>query len=291
MPERCTCRRSRSSPRRSCCRCRSSAGGSRWHRRSPSTARPASDAMAQIVRAGTRALRAGLLDRPLPGRHADSASAQRVRYKTGGARLAHRRCTCRSCRSRTTPVSCGRRACWASGRARSRCRSASRSRPRHRLTAAELMLAVETWIEGEVRGSASRGDDRARLALERSTRPSATRDERAADGRCARIVLVRRSDRIPADPRAAPIDRHGSASRRTHRARAALGDDARHRAGADASAPRWIVRSLDEWRMRRRDVMPREWKSGAPIVYRGGELALAYSTRRSARRSRPTCST
>jgi predicted metal-dependent hydrolase len=37
----------------------------------------------------------------------------------------------------------------------------------------------------------------------------------------------------------------------------------------------WIVRALDEWRSRRRDVMPREWKSGAPIVYRGEQLALA----------------
>jgi len=36
----------------------------------------------------------------------------------------------------------------------------------------------------------------------------------------------------------------------------------------------WIVKSLAEWRARRRDVMPREWKSGAPIVYRGVELAL-----------------
>jgi predicted metal-dependent hydrolase len=38
---------------------------------------------------------------------------------------------------------------------------------------------------------------------------------------------------------------------------------------------KWIVRSLDEWRRRRRDVMPREWKSGAPIVFRGVELSLA----------------
>lgn len=37
----------------------------------------------------------------------------------------------------------------------------------------------------------------------------------------------------------------------------------------------WINRSLDEWRMRRRDVMPREWKAGEPIVFRGEELALA----------------
>jgi hypothetical protein len=42
-----------------------------------------------------------------------------------------------------------------------------------------------------------------------------------------------------------------------------------------AERAKWIVRSLDEWRMRRRDVMPREWKSGAPIVFRGVELSLA----------------
>ena len=36
----------------------------------------------------------------------------------------------------------------------------------------------------------------------------------------------------------------------------------------------WIVKSLAEWRARRREVMPREWKAGAPIVYRGRELAL-----------------
>ncbi len=37
----------------------------------------------------------------------------------------------------------------------------------------------------------------------------------------------------------------------------------------------WIVRSLAEWRARRRDVLPREWTSGAPILYLGRELALA----------------
>ena len=36
----------------------------------------------------------------------------------------------------------------------------------------------------------------------------------------------------------------------------------------------WIVKALAEWRGRRRDVMPRAWKSGAPILYRGRELAL-----------------
>ena len=36
----------------------------------------------------------------------------------------------------------------------------------------------------------------------------------------------------------------------------------------------WILRSLDEWRARRRHVMPREWKTGAAILYRGRELAL-----------------
>ena len=37
----------------------------------------------------------------------------------------------------------------------------------------------------------------------------------------------------------------------------------------------WILRSLDEWQARRRDVLPREWKAGATILYRGRELALA----------------
>jgi len=37
----------------------------------------------------------------------------------------------------------------------------------------------------------------------------------------------------------------------------------------------WILRSLAEWRARRRDVMPREWKTGAPIAFRGASLSLA----------------
>ena len=37
----------------------------------------------------------------------------------------------------------------------------------------------------------------------------------------------------------------------------------------------WILRSLDEWRARRRDVMPREWKTGSAILYQGRELTLA----------------
>lgn len=36
----------------------------------------------------------------------------------------------------------------------------------------------------------------------------------------------------------------------------------------------WVVKTMDEWRGRRRDVMPREWKTGASILYRGRELAL-----------------
>ena len=37
----------------------------------------------------------------------------------------------------------------------------------------------------------------------------------------------------------------------------------------------WIVRTLEAWRGRRRDVLPREWKTGARILYRGDELSLA----------------
>ena len=43
----------------------------------------------------------------------------------------------------------------------------------------------------------------------------------------------------------------------------------------------WILRSLEEWRGRRRDVMPREWRTGAPIAFRGEALTLAvYPARR-----------
>jgi predicted metal-dependent hydrolase len=37
----------------------------------------------------------------------------------------------------------------------------------------------------------------------------------------------------------------------------------------------WIRRQLAEWRARRRDVLPREWKTGAPLLYQGRELVLA----------------
>jgi hypothetical protein len=37
----------------------------------------------------------------------------------------------------------------------------------------------------------------------------------------------------------------------------------------------WVIRSLAEWRARRRDVLPRAWKTGASILYLGCELTLA----------------
>lgn len=37
----------------------------------------------------------------------------------------------------------------------------------------------------------------------------------------------------------------------------------------------WILRALDEWRGRQRNVLPRQWKTGEPILYLGRELALA----------------
>jgi len=45
----------------------------------------------------------------------------------------------------------------------------------------------------------------------------------------------------------------------------------------------WILRSLAEWRGRRRDVMPRVWRTGAPIAFRGEALTLAvYPARKPA---------
>jgi hypothetical protein len=42
----------------------------------------------------------------------------------------------------------------------------------------------------------------------------------------------------------------------------------------------WIVRSLAEWRARRRDVLPRTWTTGEPILYLGRELTLAIHAAR-----------
>jgi len=38
---------------------------------------------------------------------------------------------------------------------------------------------------------------------------------------------------------------------------------------------RWIAKSLDAWRGRRRESLPREWRSGATILHRGVDLTLA----------------
>jgi hypothetical protein len=42
-----------------------------------------------------------------------------------------------------------------------------------------------------------------------------------------------------------------------------------------AERARWIVRTLHAWRGRRREVLPREWRTGGRLAYRGRELALA----------------
>jgi predicted metal-dependent hydrolase len=44
--------------------------------------------------------------------------------------------------------------------------------------------------------------------------------------------------------------------------------------GALTERAAWILRTLAAWRGRRRDVLPREWKSGSPILVRGAALAL-----------------
>jgi predicted metal-dependent hydrolase len=45
----------------------------------------------------------------------------------------------------------------------------------------------------------------------------------------------------------------------------------------------WILRTLADWRARRRDVLPKVWANGAPILYQGSELALAvFPARRKA---------
>jgi predicted metal-dependent hydrolase len=116
----------------------------------------------------------------------------------------------------------------------------------------------------------ARKSDSARL---RPDEVSEARDARTREGQARRIVL-----------------RGRSVEYRLFRARRrSIGMEV-HLEGLTVRAPRWvtmrdieaalteraawIVRALDEWRARRRHVMPREWKSGAPILYRGRELAL-----------------
>lgn len=45
----------------------------------------------------------------------------------------------------------------------------------------------------------------------------------------------------------------------------------------------WILRTIEAWRNRRREVLPRVWKTGAPILFGGRELALAVFPSRKAR--------
>jgi len=46
---------------------------------------------------------------------------------------------------------------------------------------------------------------------------------------------------------------------------------------------RWIVESLATWRDGRRDVLPTEWRAGAPLLYQGRPLTLAlFPARREA---------
>jgi predicted metal-dependent hydrolase len=42
-----------------------------------------------------------------------------------------------------------------------------------------------------------------------------------------------------------------------------------------AERDEWVIRSLAEWRARRRDVLPRAWRTGASILYLGRDLTLA----------------
>ena len=76
-----------------------------------------SDAMQQIAAQGRERLRAGILDRCLPGRNADQGRA-RARNTRPAARGSRSRSACRSSRSRTMRAIYGRRASSASGRAR-----------------------------------------------------------------------------------------------------------------------------------------------------------------------------
>ena len=79
-------------------------------------------------------------------------------------------------------------------------------------------------------------------------------DGRGRDGEIAPHRAGRRSDRLPAGPRAPALDRHGDRPRRAHRARAALGDAARDRGGADRARRTGSCARSPNGAARRRDV-------------------------------------
>ncbi len=98
--------------------------------------------------AGPRALPAGLLDRHLSGRHADPrrVRAPSTRPAARGSPSSSAR---RSCRSRTTPATCGRRASSASVAGTVTISFGKPISPQGK-DVPTLMREVETWIEAEV---------------------------------------------------------------------------------------------------------------------------------------------
>jgi predicted metal-dependent hydrolase len=114
-----------------------------------------------------------------------------------------------------------------------------------------------------------------------SLEPALPDGGRAAEGRLRQVVL----------------DGHTVAFRLIRARRRSIGMEV-HLEGLTVRAPRWvalrdieaalverggwILRSLAEWRGRRRDVMPRVWCSGAPIAFRGEALTLAVHPARKA---------
>ena len=268
-----TSRRSRTSPRRSCCRSRSSAGASRSPRRSRSTARPGSDAMEQIVEQGRERFAQGFWIVIYP-------EGTRIRVGTRVALQDRRRAARdRRCSVPILPVAHNAGYLWPKGALRQAAgnrhdvdRQADRTGGQGRRR--QLMRGSRDVDRRRGRAARRRRVTRdAPRSRDRQLDP-AHRDRDTRDGQLRRIVLAGQRDRLPAVRARRRSIGMEVASRRPHRARAALGDAARDR-GRARRARAWIVRSLAEWRARRRDVMPREWKSGAPILYRGRELALA----------------
>ena len=178
--------------------------------------------------AGPRAVRAGLLDRRLSRRHAHPRR-HAGEVQDGRRAPRHRDGRARSSRSRTTPATCGRRACSASVPARHdvdrradlargqgrrdahRRKSKRGSRPRSRASAC--------------RHDATSAADRApRMRFDGRSSADRRARRRQREGHARTHHARRPAGRLPAGPRAPAHDRHGGRPGRPHRARAALGD-------------------------------------------------------------------
>ena len=214
------------------------------------------DAMQQIATQGRERFRQGFWFVVYPEGTRIKAGT-RAKYKTGGARLAI------ELGVPILPVAHNAGYLWPKGVLGKRPGTVTISFGKpiapDGKTAQGLTTEVETWIENEV----------ARLGVPRELRVNGARNPRDEGQARRRIALAGHERRLPADSRAAALDRHADRPLGPHRARIALGIDPRNRDRArrtravDSAHARRVVgaatrRPAARMEERRADPLPRQ---------------------------------